>query len=193
MKKRTERKIEQPAPFTPAVTKAMVRQHAYEMFRDKLPGHPLTLDDWVMAEKDGTFEISGALPGKYSLFATSSDQKRFSEKTEVLVPHVGGPKDIELRLVEGGRVKFIVGTSEGKPVTGVKVFHLGDDGKREELFHKFTGARRDTFASWLLAPGKEKFVVEAPGWKAVEKLVEVKAGETEKVEIELYADDVARK
>src|SRR2546426_1325546 len=87
----------------------------------------------VMAEKDGTFEISGALPGKYSLFATSSDQKRFSEKTEVLVPHVGGPKDIELRLVEGGRVKFIVGTSEGKPVTGVKVFHLGDDGQREEL------------------------------------------------------------
>jgi len=24
------------------VTRAMVRQHAYEMFRDKLPGHPLT-------------------------------------------------------------------------------------------------------------------------------------------------------
>ena len=52
MKKRTEKKIEQPMPFTPGVTKAMVRQHAYEMFRDKLPGHPLTLDDWVMAEKD---------------------------------------------------------------------------------------------------------------------------------------------
>jgi hypothetical protein len=44
--------IEQPQPFTPGVTKAMVRQHAYEMFRDKLPDHPLTLDDWVMAEKD---------------------------------------------------------------------------------------------------------------------------------------------
>lgn len=51
MKKRTEKKIEQPAPFTPTVTKAMVRQHAYEMFRDKLPEHPLTLEDWIMAEK----------------------------------------------------------------------------------------------------------------------------------------------
>ena len=44
--------VEQPQPFTPGVTKGMVRQHAYEMFRDKLPDHPLTLDDWVMAEKD---------------------------------------------------------------------------------------------------------------------------------------------
>jgi hypothetical protein len=52
MKKRTQRKIEQPDPFTPAVTKAMVRQHAYEMFRDKLPDHPLTLEDWILAEKD---------------------------------------------------------------------------------------------------------------------------------------------
>jgi len=52
MKKRTGKKIEQPAPFTPAVTKAMVRQHAYEMFRDKLPDHPLTLEDWILAEKD---------------------------------------------------------------------------------------------------------------------------------------------
>ena len=30
----------------------MVRQHAYEMFRHKLPNHPLTLQDWVLAEKD---------------------------------------------------------------------------------------------------------------------------------------------
>ena len=30
----------------------MVRQHAYEMFRDKLPDHPLTIEDWVLAEKD---------------------------------------------------------------------------------------------------------------------------------------------
>jgi hypothetical protein len=52
MKKRTEKKIEQPMPFTPGVTKAMVRQHAYEIFRDKLPDRPLTLDDWVMAEKN---------------------------------------------------------------------------------------------------------------------------------------------
>jgi hypothetical protein len=44
--------VEQPQPFTPGITRGMVRQHAYEMFRDKLPEHPLTLDDWVMAEKD---------------------------------------------------------------------------------------------------------------------------------------------
>jgi hypothetical protein len=52
MKKTTEKRIEQPKPFTPGVTRAMVRQHAYEMFRDKLPAHPLTLEDWVLAEKD---------------------------------------------------------------------------------------------------------------------------------------------
>lgn len=42
----------QPMPFTPGVTPGMVRQHAYELFRDKLPEHPLTLEDWVLAEKD---------------------------------------------------------------------------------------------------------------------------------------------
>jgi len=54
MKKETEtqKTAEQPQPFTPGITKAMVRQHAYEMFRDKLPDHPLTLQDWVLAEKD---------------------------------------------------------------------------------------------------------------------------------------------
>jgi hypothetical protein len=52
MKKKTEKKVEQPKPFTPGVTKPMVRQHAFELFRDKLPNHPLTLNDWVMAEKD---------------------------------------------------------------------------------------------------------------------------------------------
>ena len=52
MKARSDCAIEQPKPFTPGVTSAMVRQHAYEMFRDKLPDHPLTLEDWVLAEKD---------------------------------------------------------------------------------------------------------------------------------------------
>ncbi len=52
MKARTKKRIEQPKPFTPGVTRGMVRQHAYEMFRDKLPDHPLTLEDWVLAEKD---------------------------------------------------------------------------------------------------------------------------------------------
>jgi len=52
MKKRIEERIEQPMPVTPGVTQAMVRQHAYEMFRDKLREHTLTLEDWVLAEKD---------------------------------------------------------------------------------------------------------------------------------------------
>ena len=52
MKTQTPKAVEQPKPFTPGITRAMVRQHAYEMFRDKLPEHPLTLEDWVLAEKD---------------------------------------------------------------------------------------------------------------------------------------------
>jgi hypothetical protein len=52
MKTQSEKAVEQPEPFTPGMTRAMVRQHAYEMFRDKLPDHPLTLEDWVLAEKD---------------------------------------------------------------------------------------------------------------------------------------------
>ena len=52
MKKIEAKTVEQPQPFTPGLTKAMVRQHAYEMFRDKLPDSPLTIEDWVMAEKD---------------------------------------------------------------------------------------------------------------------------------------------
>lgn len=52
MKARTEKAVEQPKPFTPGITRAMVRQHAYELFRDKLPDHPITLEDWVLAEKD---------------------------------------------------------------------------------------------------------------------------------------------
>ena len=52
MKKKNQKTVEQPNPFTPGVSKAMVRQHAYELFRDKLPQHPLSVEDWVLAEKD---------------------------------------------------------------------------------------------------------------------------------------------
>lgn len=52
MKKKDAKPMQQPKPFTPGLSKAEVRQHAYEMFRDKLPDHPLTLEDWVLAEKD---------------------------------------------------------------------------------------------------------------------------------------------
>jgi hypothetical protein len=51
-KNKNSKHLEQPKPFTPAVTAAMVRQHAYELFRDKLGSHPLTTEDWVLAEKD---------------------------------------------------------------------------------------------------------------------------------------------
>lgn len=52
MKEQTSNSSPQPEPFTPGITKGMVRQHAYELFRDKLPDHPLTLENWVIAEKD---------------------------------------------------------------------------------------------------------------------------------------------
>jgi hypothetical protein len=51
-KSHTAKIMDQPAPFTPGVTKGMVREHAYRLYRDKLPEHPLTLADWVLAEKD---------------------------------------------------------------------------------------------------------------------------------------------
>ena len=58
MENKMHKTVEQPNPFTPGITKAMVRQHAYELFRDKLPNRSLTLEDWVLAEKDlaGTLE-----------------------------------------------------------------------------------------------------------------------------------------
>ena len=43
---------EQPQPFTPGITKGMVREHAYRLYRDKLEHSTLTLEDWVLAEKD---------------------------------------------------------------------------------------------------------------------------------------------
>ena len=52
MKTRKAKIVEQPKPFTRGITRAMVRQHAYALFRDKLPHQPLTLEDWVLAEKD---------------------------------------------------------------------------------------------------------------------------------------------
>jgi hypothetical protein len=45
-------KMAQPEPFTPGITKAMVRQHAFELYRDKLAHESLKLEDWVLAEKD---------------------------------------------------------------------------------------------------------------------------------------------
>jgi hypothetical protein len=52
MKKKEPTSQQQPKPFTPGLTKAEVREHAYRMFRDKLQTQSLTLKDWVLAEKD---------------------------------------------------------------------------------------------------------------------------------------------
>ena len=53
MKRQNKKSIAQPKPFTPGVTKGMVRQHVLELYRDKLANdQPLTLEDWVLAEKD---------------------------------------------------------------------------------------------------------------------------------------------
>lgn len=57
MSTKAQKVVEQPKPFTPGITRAMVRQHAYKLFRDKLPDRPLTLDDWVLAEKDLVGEL----------------------------------------------------------------------------------------------------------------------------------------
>ena len=44
--------VEQPMPVTPGITKGMVREHAFLLYQDRLPGNHLTLEDWVLAEKD---------------------------------------------------------------------------------------------------------------------------------------------
>ena len=52
MKAQCEEAVEQPKPFTSGGAGAVVRQHAYQMFRNRLPDHQLTLEDWVLAEQD---------------------------------------------------------------------------------------------------------------------------------------------
>jgi len=61
--KPTARKKQQPKPFTPGITPGMVRQHAFTIYRDKLAHDKLTLEDWVLAEKDlvRTLETDGLL------------------------------------------------------------------------------------------------------------------------------------
>ena len=63
MKTKPPRIVEQPQPLTPGITKAMVRQHAYALFRDKLPDRPLSLEDWVLAEKDMVNELDAEQVG----------------------------------------------------------------------------------------------------------------------------------
>ena len=61
MKTKKQHPVEQPDPVTPGISKGMVRDHAYKIYRDRLPDQPLTLEDWVLAEKDlvKTMETDG--------------------------------------------------------------------------------------------------------------------------------------
>ena len=52
MKNKVATVVEQPQPFTPGLTKDEVRQHAFRLYRDRLQHGKLTLEDWVLAEKD---------------------------------------------------------------------------------------------------------------------------------------------
>lgn len=61
MSKQTQDKVTQPAPFTPGLTREMVKRHAFKLYRDKLNHGDLSLEDWVLAEKDlvATQQIEG--------------------------------------------------------------------------------------------------------------------------------------
>lgn len=63
MKKPNKKMRGQPETFTPGITKGMVRQHALTLYRDRLSNESLSLEDWVLAEKDlvETMESDGLL------------------------------------------------------------------------------------------------------------------------------------
>ena len=71
MKAKTRKRVEQPAPFTPGVTKGMVRQHAYEMFRDKLPGPSVELGR-LGAGREGPSRRAGNRRGRRLNWAPDS-------------------------------------------------------------------------------------------------------------------------
>lgn len=52
MKTKEPEAVPQPDPFTPGITRLMVREHALNLFHDKLQHGSLTLEDRVLAEKD---------------------------------------------------------------------------------------------------------------------------------------------
>jgi len=52
MKTKNAPPVAQPTPSTPGLTKDEVRQHAFRLYRDKLEHGNLSLEDWVLAEKD---------------------------------------------------------------------------------------------------------------------------------------------
>ncbi len=61
MKSKLKQSVDQPAPFTPGLAKGLVRDHAFKLYRDKLRhSSHLTLEDWVLAEKDLVSEMEAA-------------------------------------------------------------------------------------------------------------------------------------
>lgn len=62
MKTEQQSCVDQPVPFTPGLTKEEVRQHAFHIYRDKLSHGGLTLEDWVLAEKDLVKEMEVESP-----------------------------------------------------------------------------------------------------------------------------------
>jgi hypothetical protein len=53
MKTKSRQSVEQPAPFTPGLSAVEVREHALQLYFEKLRHNQhLTLEDWVLAEKD---------------------------------------------------------------------------------------------------------------------------------------------
>jgi hypothetical protein len=55
VRKKKERKIgmAQPEPFTPGLTKSVIREHARQIYRQRLLDRSsLTLEEWVLAEKN---------------------------------------------------------------------------------------------------------------------------------------------
>ena len=54
MKAKQTDSVPQPQPFTPGITRGMVREHAFRLYLDRLSEHKvnLTLEDWILAEKD---------------------------------------------------------------------------------------------------------------------------------------------
>ncbi len=51
-KSKKKEALPQPEPFTPGITKGMVRDYAFRMFADKLEHDSLSLDNWIIAEKE---------------------------------------------------------------------------------------------------------------------------------------------
>jgi len=92
MKTKLNQSVDQPSPFTPVISKTIVRDHALKLYREKLrhSGH-LTLADWVLAEKD--LLVPAGYQGAARAVTALPETERGSDKTpaERLSPGRVGP------------------------------------------------------------------------------------------------------